>query len=348
MLLNSTLLALTLSSLSKSPFLATTATVAGMRTSMSGIRASAFASHFISAGYKFGNFAIYKSSFDRFLRSPILVRSVDLPALSDSVAPVTTENFTAQGSTFTRNTTPDVGGAIHVEGTAALKGDIVGCTFKSNSASFGGAVFVSASACSIAINTSLFDSNDAVGGAHVLLSCNDFIFKDTNAMFGTGDTFIELTKATTPKLFENCNFFRNSGTFFVGEVTGLNLRSCCFMNYSDDGALSTAPMFSGTAQITLTQTSLNGETKASETGAANAIKFTPKDPQGAANNCRLIPLPTPTMDVKFSTAAIFIIVSIAFFVLVSIIGILIVVCCASKNKDEELLEDKESSSSSKK
>lgn len=324
------------------------------KLSLGHIRASAFSSNFLAAGHRFGHFSINHAMFTKFLASaPIMIRAdtrVILSSLSESTAPVTTESFTADGCTFSRNTTPDVGAAIHVEAIGTITGDVKNCFFTSNTASFGGAIFFSAADGALTLANCQLEHNEADAGAHMLISCATLTATNVDLSFGSGGTCVELSQIKTEAKFTSCNFFRNLGTFCtVATTLTTTLESCCFMNYTDDGrTLSSDKLFSGTGQVTLTKTFLNGEEKKQETVAADAVTFTPvQEPTGDGSVCRLVPTPSATMNVTFSTAAIFIVVSCAFFVLVSIIGILIVVCCNSKRNDEELLEEKESSSSGK-
>lgn len=361
-MLNSTLLHLVVSSLERSPFFVMPPRASAAKLSLGHIRASAFSSNFLAAGHRFGHFSINRAMFTKFLATPIMVRStvtlyslsevkdpVPLHSLSESTAPVTTESFTAESCTFSRNTTPDVGAAIHVESAESMTGDVKNCLFTSNTASFGGAIFFSAAAGTLNISDCQLEHNEADAGAHMLISCATLEATNVDLSFGSGGTCVELSQIKTKATFTSCNFFRNLGTFCTVAGMPTTLESCCFMNYTDDGrSLSSDKLFSGTGQVTLTTTFLNGDQKKQGPVQAEAVTFTPvQEPTEAGSVCRLVPTPSATMNVTFSTAAIFIIVSCAFFVLVSIIGILIVVCCNSKRNDEELLEEKESSSSGK-
>ena len=352
MILNASLLCLTVSSLSRAPFVAHGAMMEAAQLGLLRIRASRSLSHFLFVSGVCRSCFVSSSLFRAFLESPIVLSSFELNGFSHQMSPVITSSFTCNNSVFRNNSTPDVGAAIRVETFEEIIGTINGSEFTGNSASFGGAIFFSAQGKLVADSTE-FSWNDAIAGGHLLIYLQSLRLLECKFSFGTGVSCIELN-TFTEAIFDGCSFFKNPGTILVCGMSGTPVvfNDCCFMDYNDTGNFPSKydffdpkmfMLFLGTNYVNLKPVT-SGSYSVEQ--LLSTLMHVSADSNPDANRCRLVPTPSVTLVVSFSLPAIALIATVAFFAVVSILGMIGVVFCHSARREEFLLTGKETLSSS--
>lgn len=295
---------------------------------------------------------ISNSKFTYFLNSVISIHQDDnLPqyeGISDqSNNPISPRvSFVCNCTSFFRNTSPYNGAAIlvhsNINSINSINALIENTNFNENSALMGGAIYYESS--TINLTDCHFKSNAAQVGSHIFFSCTTSNVDKCSFQEGAGasscDSSLELTssESASQNYFRNCQFFLNKGPFRVnGANVNADLTSCCLLYYAEGDYFtydnSNIVILTNGGKISLTNVALNEKFVSSGTYSSINVGSLPKAPStDILNSCRLIPVPTETSHYKInSEPAIFALVAIIFFVLVSIIGIFIVTC--KKKKD---------------
>lgn len=350
---NVTLLRLSVFSLTHAPFLVGSAGNIRGKVNLLHIRGGQFFSHFAYLTSGLRACLISGALFQNFLNSPIAVSSLELIGIQHSKSQVITSSFTCRNAVFSNNTTPDVGAAIRVETYNTIIGNISGCSFTGNSAAFGGAVFFSSHDGLLEVFDSSFAWNDAMGGAHLLLSLQRFDAFDCRFAFGSGLSCVEMN-TFTDITFSACSFFRNPGKIFVCGSTGtpVTFNECCFMDYNDtDDFPSNYGMFDDNLFMLFTGTNYINRKPVSPGSYSvpqllSTITHVEEDTGAAADRCRLVPTPSVTLVVRYSAPAIALTVAMVFFAVVSIAGMLMVVFCHASDIDQSMIMENETATSS--
>ncbi|OHT08115.1 hypothetical protein TRFO_23477 [Tritrichomonas foetus] len=353
MLRNTTLLLLQLSTISSASALISPASLSMKSTySFDRLSLSRHFSPFLSIHTPYISSAISNSKFSSFLDSAISIREADI-----TISGISNQNnnqvqpkasFNCSQSIFANNTASFNGAAIFVS-LSGIDANVIDTTFSSNSALIGGAIFFSSRTFNC--TSSIFIKNMADIGFHLFCVASNVNIEYTNFQESSfnGTSSIELASATSMSTrfnFISCNFFQNSQPIMANDVS-VNVDNCCFIYYSDPENYQS---YQNNNQIrsngkdsvfNFTKTSFNEMYFESKEFSGNPINVdggTKKEDLG--NRCRLFPSPSPTANDGWgSQPAIFSLVAIGFFVIVSIIGIFIVTC--HKDKDEEDKSDAE-------
>jgi hypothetical protein len=254
------------------------------------------------------------------------------------------DSFTCADNVFSSNRTPFNGAAISVSLSFAIAGEITNSKFEDNSGGIGGAVFFASPGGSLSISKSWFERNAAAAGSHIYLKCLSFVSYDTRWIVSTGvRSGIETSTLGTFTL-NQANFFRNGhGIRFGSEKTNVLVENSCFLNYDDvSGFPENLGLFEGQAIVNFKNTwlnkrLLNGEKKADE--VKDWLMEMNKTETAPAEECRLIPTPSMTTNAQLNFDAWFSIISIGFFVIVSVLGIVMVTCCHSTPKGEQIHDE---------
>lgn len=288
---------------------------------------------------------ISNSKFSNFLNSVINIHQVGLPEYegvsnqdNNPISPRV--SFFCNHTSFSKNTSPFNGAAIlvhsNINSVNSINAVIEDTAFEENTALMGGAIYYESS--SINVTNSKFIKNKANIGSHIFFSCTSSnveqcIFQEGNGTIST----IELTvsEGNGAYSFTNSKFFLDKGPFRAnGQGVTAALRSCCFLDY-DEGQYfqyNFDKVFDAAngGQITLTECIINDKYVLNGQGSSGSFSTDGLD--NKTSECRLIAYPTATSHYKIKDEpAIFALVAIIFFVLVSIIGIFIVTC--KKKKD---------------
>lgn len=345
MIKNVTLLLLHITSLSSTSALFSPA--AFSQPTLYNFRNLQMSKHFSTFLYLNANRAsslISNSKFSNFLNSVINIHQVELPEYegvsnqeNNPISPRV--SFFCNHTSFSKNTSPFNGAAIlvhsNINSVNSINAVIEDTAFEENTALMGGAIYYESS--SINVTDSKFIKNIANIGSHIFFSCTSSnvekcIFQEGN---GTTST-IELTvsEGNGAYNFSKSNFFLDKGPFRAnGQGVTANLDSCCFLDY-DEGQYfqyNFDKVFDSAngGKIDLRGCTINDKYVQEGQGS---ISFNPDGLKNATSSCRLIAYPTATSHYKIKDEpAIFALVAIIFFVLVSIIGIFIVTC--KKKKD---------------
>ncbi|KAK8892170.1 hypothetical protein M9Y10_029393 [Tritrichomonas musculus] len=292
--------------------------------------------------------AISNSKFNCFLNSVIHIHQDELPLVEgvsdqDNNPANPKTSFACNHTSFTRNTSPFNGAAILVHSNMnsinSINAQIDHTNFIENSALMGGAIYFES--FSLNMTDSHFEKNSAQIGSHIFLSCsatstiNSCSYQE--GYMADKAKSISTIELTAPEIqgsyiFNLCQFFLNKGPFKVNGVSA-TLTSCCFMDFQGEnyGKFEQADYEFFIGSVNLNKVTLNDKYCPSYVGSNPPTEGLqnagPQDP-----SCQLIPYPTITSNYKISDEpAIFALVAIIFFVLVSIIGIFIVTC--KKKKD---------------
>jgi hypothetical protein len=317
------------------------------RLSITGFHVSRQFSSLLFSSGRFSSILISHSHFSHFLDSV-----VDLTSLSvisgfsdhDTNPAAPHDSFTCTDAVFSSNKTPFNGAAISVSLGSPINGMITNTQLNKNEAGFGGAIFFATPLGNLTITKSWFERNAAGAGSHMYLKCCTFYSNDTRWIVSTGSRsgiqVVDLVSFT----LDHANFFRNGhGIIFTSASTTAYIRDSCFLNYNDDANYSeNMGIFQGPAVVFFEGTYLNKRPLDGKNMTADEIPSyvwseTPVDTD-AAEVCRLVPTPSMTMDVKLNFDAWFSIISIGFFVIVSVLGIIIVTCCHSTPPGKEPLD----------
>ena len=301
--------------------------------------------------------AILHSDFSHFLRSCIVIESVTVIGASGqsaSAVNVSDENFECVNTAFHSNTAQLFGAAICVTSLKTIKGNITGTTFRGNKATMGGAVYFCALESTLIVENSRFDSNTAQTGAHLFMAkATTMTFTGTEFMFAQGRSSIQFAAQAMSPTFDNCKFFGNNASLLFMANSNPSFTRCCFVNYGEGPSFApiTDKFFDTTygagSKYTFTDCAVNFKTLTKPNvlneELANALKVEGYESQW--EYCRIVPLPTPTVDVSWKLlAAKEAIVAICAFALVSIIGIVLVACgCCRSNVNWDVTEESESS-----
>lgn len=300
---------------------------------------------------------ISNSKFTYFLNSVISIHQEDnLPQFEgvseQSNNPISPRvSFVCNYTSFFRNTSPYNGAAIlvhsNINSVNTINALIEHTSFNENSALMGGAIYYESS--SINLTDCHFKSNVAQIGSHIFFSCTTSNVNSCSFQEGAGaecQSSMELTssESASQNYFNTCQFFLNKGPFRVnGGSVKATLRECCFLNYPEgdydkynDAGLIELKNDGG---ITLIKVTLNKKSADNAVFQSN-FDFNFGQASDASDkdiaSCRLVPSPTRTVECKInSEPAIFALVAIIFFVLVSIIGIFIVTCKKKKDAPPE-------------
>lgn len=306
--------------------------------------------------------AISNSKFNCFLNSVIHIHQDELPLVEgvsdqDNNPANPKTSFACNYTSFTRNTSPFNGAAILVHSNMnsinSINAQIDHTKFIENSALMGGAIYFES--FSLNMTDSHFEKNSAQIGSHIFLSCSA-TSTISSCSYQEGYMVdkaksISTIELTAPEIqgsydFNSCQFFLNKGPFRANGVSA-TLNSCCFMDFqgenygkfNEDDYKFFQCLKPGT--VDLNKVTLNDEFCDSYSGSdplqCSRQNVRPQDP-----SCQLIPYPTITSNYKISDEpAIFALVAIIFFVLVSIIGIFIVTCKKKKDvpPDQEGVEE---------
>ena len=296
--------------------------------------------------------SVLHSQFSHFLRSCIVIESVTVVGASGQAASavnVSDEDFVCLDTAFHSNTAPLFGAAICVTSLKAITGTIKGTTFRGNKATMGGAVYFCALDSTLVVENSRFDSNTAQTGAHLFMAkAKTMTFAGTEFMFAQGRSSIQFAaQAMSPK-FDGCKFFGNNASLLFMASSTPSFTQCCFVNYGEGPSFApiTDKFFDTTygagSTYTFDNCAVNFKTftapGVANDALANALKVEGYESQW--EYCRIVPLPTPTVDVSWKLlAAKEAIVAICAFALVSIIGIVLVACgCCRSNVNWDVSE----------
>jgi hypothetical protein len=136
------------------------------------------------------------------------------------------------------------------------------------------------------------------------------------------------------------NFFKNAGpiNFVSADESTTLISNCCFLRYTETGPGRVEYdnyMFAGKGSVNFTKTYINLVfldrvfSLTDVSGEVSKPQSTSTTLSQRAEECRLQPLQTLTPELKFGEAAWFSIISIVFFVIVSVVGIVVVTCSQS-------------------
>ena len=311
-------------------------------------------SSFLDLNSKCASSLISNSKFSYFLNSVVRIHLDEKIPQYEGISeqdnnPVSPKvSFICNHTEFIRNTSPFNGAGIlvhsNINSVNSINAVIEYTTFNENTALMGGAIYYESSTFNM--SNSHFSKNVARIGSHVFLSCvrsnvESCKFQEASSQEkNNGLSSVELTasESSGTYTFKNSQFFLDKAPFRANGVTA-NLFDCCFLDYNEGdyfnynydkilGAINSG-------SIVLKQVTINNKI-ASDTTIDYNDKINTNGMTDASDEqlstCRLIPYPTQTSHYKISDEpAIFALVAIIFFVLVSIVGIFIVTC--KKKKD---------------
>lgn len=352
MLQNFTILLLQLTSLSsKSPLFSPSATSMRSFSTFQNLYLSKHASTFLHINSNQVSSIISNSNFNFFLDSVIRIQLENFTSYAgfskhtnDPLSPY--ESFQIQSTTFSNNSSPFNGGAILVHSFLSSINSITGLlnntVFKSNSAMMGGAIFFEST--NFTALSCTFSKNSALIGCHAFLSSSsstkvsDTSFQESPIITDCNSS-IEVTGSSTYE-FERCHFFLNNAPFRTNGAV-VTVSDSCFMFYEPDEY--TNFNFSVLIDILNGGTFIFNEVIANNMEYAQSTTITSsgdleKNGNITTNNseCRVIPSPSASANYGIkSEPAIFSIVAIGFFFIVSIVGIFIVACQNKKNKEKD-------------
>ena len=303
-------------------------------------------SSFLDLNSKCASSLISNSKFSYFLNSVVRIHLDEKIPQYEGISeqdnnPVSPKvSFICNHTEFIRNTSPFNGAGIlvhsNINSVNSINAVIEYTTFNENTALMGGAIYYESSTFNM--SNSHFSKNVARIGSHVFLSCvrsnvESCKFQEASSQEkNNGLSSVELTasESSGTYTFRNCQFFLDKAPFRANGVTA-ELSNCCFLDYNEGdyfnynydkilGAINSG-------SILLNQVTINNKTasttKVTDT-TINTDGMTDADEE-QLSICRLIPYPTQTSHYKISDEpAIFALVAIIFFVLVSIVGILLV------------------------
>lgn len=309
-------------------------------------------STFLKIASEHSSTVIRGSNFKGFLSSVIDI-SKEAP---EQV--VKTASFDISGSSFIGNKTPFNGACILTSSESNIEGNISNTVFSSNQAGIGGAIYFYTVEGTLNITKCTFSYNKADIGSHAFISVPKYISTNNKYMFGTGKSgLLFLAKTQINYTFHNDNYYQNEGTVnFTGEADAqcvISYYNSNFMKFTENDPLNfTEKTFFYTEKAKKVEfTNCQFNDKFLESGKIDftdnfAIKlnetgYNTTNPE----KIRLIPTQSPTLDADWkSTPAIFSISCLAFFFVVSIIGI-VIVSCSNKGYDPanngDLLKQKE-------
>jgi hypothetical protein len=292
----------------------------------------------------FASLAITRSRFSFFLGSVVALRSAAIAGISgqDASPVVQEENFTCDDAAFTSNRTPFNGAAISVAVGHAISARIRNSQFHDNDGGVGGAVYFASEGGALSVLSSDFARNSATAGAHAFLRCAAFHgFGSRWSVSGGGRSSIEVSDVASFSLDSNY-FFRNAQPLlFLAAGNAVRIENACFLNYDDAPDYpETFAFFAGNAQLSIAATWINKRwVEAWEGPASEGSHFAALPTQAASGEeCRMIPTPSATVDVQLNADAWFSIISIGFFVVVSVVGIIMVTCFQSAPPGEMILD----------
>ncbi|OHT11027.1 hypothetical protein TRFO_19415 [Tritrichomonas foetus] len=338
---NATLLFLTVSgSLSSSPLLSTSSDF-----SRSNLQISNFYIHKHFSSLVFSSFPVFSNSvihshFSNFLNSVFSLHSVDqqfINGFSNSFSnPVIPKSsFLCKNSIFYNNSTPYNGGCISLTTNHQINCNISDCDFKNNTAGIGGALYFSSPAGNATLSRTTFQFNYAQIASHsfflvAFLYADSSNFRQSIGNKSSLQLIIQFTITNALFVFYNCHFFRNEGPLsYESLYHPILFNRCCFLNYNlTEGYPYTFNFFQTSNLLSFDRCVINMQAinVFNIYSGSLMIHLKEEDPRG--NECRMIPTPTPTNGEQWSSeTGIVTIVTIIFFAIVSIIGILIVSCC---------------------
>lgn len=307
---------------------------------------SLYASRSLSSMFQMSSGAsslqIRSSRFTKFLDSVVKIRGVQLNGedFIESKTNSFSSSFNITDCRFLNNTNSDVGSAISVMDNSGIIGKIENCIFNYNKAGFGGAIFFLDKSGQLEISDCSFTSNTASAtGAHVFINTemqpniSRSIFK-----FAHGITSIQFASDDVNATFYDCNFFQNDCGLGFSKNSKANFISCCFMNYKNDNFEFINDKFINSNGSTGTtyefvNCCINFKLLSEEIiGNINIDDEMNKYKSDESNEtyclkCRIVPLPTPTVNAKWnSTASIEALVAMGVAIVISIIGIVLIAC----------------------
>lgn len=282
---------------------------------------------------------VARSEFGHFLRSCIVIENIDIPGASgqSTSGATVSENFNCINNIFRANKAQLFGGAICVTSITSVTGNIQKTTFQSNEATMGGAVYFCANTGKLTVESSRFESNRAISGAHMFLSkAGTMSFTDTDFLFAQGRSSIQFALSQMSPSLTNCRFFHDNASLLFMAKSKPTFTRCCFTNYGDGPSFTPIndrffdTSYGAESTYTFTDCCVNFKTF-TETSVANdqltakLAQLTGSD--SSCDYCRLVPLPTATVNASWQMlAAKEAIIAICAFAVVSIIGIIFVAC----------------------
>ena len=350
---NFTILLLQLTSLSsKSPLFSPSATSMRSFSTFHNLYLSKHASTFLHINSNQVSSIISNSNFNFFLDSVIRIQLENFTSYTgfskhtnDPLSPY--ESFQIQSTTFSNNTSPFNGGAILVHSFLSAINSITGLlnntVFTSNSAMMGGAIFFEST--NFTAISCTFSKNSALIGCHAFLSSTSTIqVSDTtfqeSPIIKDCNSSIEVTGTASTYVFDNCHFFLNNAPFRTNNVD-VTVSDSCFMFYEPDEYtnynFSILIATLNTGSFIFNDVIANNRKYGPSTSIGGSEDLTTKGDSATDNSgCRVIPSPSASANYGIkSEPAIFSIVAIAFFFIVSIVGIFIVACQNKKNKEKD-------------
>lgn len=341
-MLNATLVGLSLQMLSHSPLLAKTSASDRTRLTISKANLNYFTNSFVYFTALGGKLTTSSSSFSKFLKPVIHMTSIEISSRRNLTTSLLIESsFNCSGCVFDSNKVEASGAAILVDSHGSITSTIASCTFVANEAAFGGAIFFASPAGHLNIDHSSFTSNMAVSGSHMLLKCESLNAQSTSFSESEGvgssielNTFSDVT-------FKYCYFFRNGGPINIwANTVKPKFDNCCFMNYANDAAFTPDDNMFSDGDITfkgknyINQKSI--EPNSYSVSDLNNYLKTRETESDHGDECRMVPTPSMTSSAGIDSGeAIFSIVAIVFFVVVSIVGIIVVVACHTNQPGDE-------------
>ena len=345
MLYNTTLLFLQLSSISSGSALFSPSSLSTPTYySFSHLKLSKHFSTFLSISGNNVNSAVHYSQFANFLDSVVSISTVELSGRRNQRdnAENPAESFNCTSCVYLNNTATFAGAAILVS-AIDLTGNIQSSEFRNNRALMGGAVFFSSR--SFNCNYSSFRQNFANIGSHIFVKADQLYmfsssFQEANASQSCAE-FV-LSTAVNGFTMNSCNFFQNESPLHAVGVS-VTLESCCVMLYDNTGydnyIYNQSFSASDGGSFILQNSVVNIYSVSGTFNSANINIPTTGDT--AVPMCRLIPSPSATSNEGWgSLSAILSLVAIAFFVLISIIGIFIVTCHKKEEEDDKSESEK--------
>jgi hypothetical protein len=307
---------------SHSPFIVKSAARGFRNVLFSSLKISKFANSFASLAMQNSRFQLSKSSFSDSLNSAIVLSSASYSSHAEflritSSFEITTSNFTGLRSTSS-------GAAVSVTGDSIV-GTISNTAFVNNSAYMGGALSFESALGNLSISNAFFYNNSAIYGAHGYFSCAQLISTYSNYDFGNGTSFIHIF-GDVVALFASTIMYRNRGTFSGtnNALSAVSFFECCIE--TADPNITKDSMFSNVNTVNWMNTTFNNAS-ADANGVSDlsfCLVYTPS------------PLPTITVHARIQDRdGIIIVSSVAFFLILTIIGV-IIGAKKEKQKDDDV------------
>jgi hypothetical protein len=329
-----------------SPFFTSIHASTTSRLTFNRVSLSHYFSHFLFAPAHFSGLSVSSSSFSHFLSSVISITAIDVYGMTGSFTPRTpTESFNCTDTVFANNINTFNGGAIFISSDSPIDGILLHTRFSFNSAAIGGAIYFGVINGLLHIISSEFRNNAATAGSHLFVHSKSLISANSQFLWAGGlRSSIELT-GNTSLSFSYCQFFQDQRPIYLQPLTNSAFTDCCFMRYLNQPNFPEVGFpFDGPGPLSLTRVAINQKilSESFNNSEECQIAFESVEKTDGGNECRLEPTPSATYDGELgSEGALFVVVSVAFFFVVSILGVMIAMCC---QRPDDRLESGDSAS----